>query len=207
MIFCHCGESSEQDICEPCLAWGIAREDVFPTFSEQFHRIGKGGKRYWHTAGAGILFTDGKSILLLKRKAPSDNPGTWGIPGGGAKKGETPIATAWRETKEECGANKQGYQFEKYHQKDGHHNFYVFLYRVPKPFDCTLTNEHSDAKWISINDLDKYELHPKMAENVATYKRAILKRWPNKSFSEWVTTKKTLDGSSESCRISRLDYN
>lgn len=69
MICCHCGESSKQDICEPCLAWGVTREDVFPTFSEQFHRIGKGGKRYWHTAGAGILFTDGKSILLLTKSS------------------------------------------------------------------------------------------------------------------------------------------
>lgn len=194
MICCHCGLPSNNAICEFCVAWDVTEADVFPTFSEQFHRIGSGGKRYWHQSGAGILFTDGKSILLLKRKEPSDNANTWGIPGGGARKGETPIATAWRETKEECGANPQGYQFEKFHQKDGHHNFHVFLYRVPKTFDCTLSDEHSDSKWIPINDLDNYELHPKMAENLSVYKRAISKRYPSNSFSEWFTTRKSLDG-------------
>lgn len=189
MICCHCGEPSDQDICDGCLAWGVTREDVFPTFSEQFHRIGKNGKRYWHQSGAGILFTDGHSILLLKRKEPSDNAGTWGIPGGGAKKGETPIATAWRETKEECGASPQGYQFEKFHEKDGHHNFFVFMYRIPKPFECEISKEHSEAKWIPIKDLGQYKLHPKMTEHWPAYKRAIEKKFPKNSFSEWLTTK------------------
>lgn len=189
MICCHCGEPSEQDICIGCIAWGVTQQDVFPTFSEQFHRIGKGGKKYWHQSGAGILFTDGNSILLLKRKEPSDNAGTWGIPGGGAKKGETPIATAWRETKEECGADPQGYQIEKFHEKDGHHNFYVFMYKIPKPFDCKISHEHSEAKWIPIKELDQYTLHPKMKEHLDVYKRVIEKKTLKNSFSEWLQKK------------------
>ncbi len=52
---------------------------------QDYHRIGKDGAKYKGKRGAGILFTDGKQILLLKRSEGSDNPGTWGLPGGGAK--------------------------------------------------------------------------------------------------------------------------
>jgi len=37
---------------------------------------------HWGRAGAGVLFTTGTQILLLKRSSWVDQPGTWGIPGG-----------------------------------------------------------------------------------------------------------------------------
>ena len=40
---------------------------------EQYHHIGKDGKKYWGKAGAGILFTDGKKVLLLKRAEKGDH--------------------------------------------------------------------------------------------------------------------------------------
>lgn len=193
MICCHCGEFSDQYICKGCLACGVAQVEVFPTFSEQSHKIGNDSKRYRHKSGAGILFTDGHSILLLKRKKPSDNAGTWGIPGGGSKKGESPIATAWRETKEECGVEPQGYQIQKFHEKDGRHNFHVFIYMVRKLFECEVSKEHSEAKWIPIKNLGEYKLHPKMAEHWPVYKRAIDYKIPKKSFSEWLASKNLLD--------------
>ena len=201
-VCCGCGEQLEHGwygpayLCKICLEWGISRQDIFPTiedtFREQFHRLGKDGGRYWGKMGAGILYTNGKEILLLKRKAPSDHPGTWGIPGGRAKEREAPIDTAMRETREECGATGQGQQFARFDEKDGTHRFHVFLYSVKKPFDCRVSDEHSEYRWIPLQELKKYDLHPKMKASWPHYERAIKKRFGSvETFSTWLDSKKT----------------
>ena len=49
------------------------------------------GKDSKPTAGAGvILVTPEGEALFLKRSDRGDQPGTWGIPGGGIEPGETP---------------------------------------------------------------------------------------------------------------------
>jgi ADP-ribose pyrophosphatase YjhB (NUDIX family) len=192
-ICCYCGQSSGTLLCSLCEEWCVSREEVFPTIGdvlvEQFHRIGREGRRYWGKMGAGILFTDGKSILLLKRKEPSDHAGTWGIPGGRAKDGEAPIDTARRESKEECG-QKDGQQFARFHDKDGSHHFHVFLYSVAKPFECTVSNEHSQAKWIPITEMLNYPLHPRLKKSLPYYLNSVKQKFSrHKRFSEWLSEK------------------
>ena len=62
-------------------------------------RIGKNGSKYWGGKGAGIFFTDGKKVLLLKRSGKGDNEGTWGLPGGKIEGNESAIDAATREAK------------------------------------------------------------------------------------------------------------
>lgn len=194
-VCCKCGEiinswfHGQGMICSVCTEWGVTREEIFPTitdvFSEQFHRLGKDGARYWGERGAGILYTDGEKVLLLKRKSPSDHPGTWGIPGGRAKKGEVPIDTAQRETKEECGRLGEGQQFARFDNKNGAHRFHVFLYAAD-PFECTVSDEHSEARWVDIDEIKKLDLHPKLKESWPYYLKAIRRRFSKpESFSEW----------------------
>ena len=45
-------------------------------------------------AGAGIFFTDGKKVLLLRRSEKGDGNGTWGLPGGKVEEGGT-LGMAW----------------------------------------------------------------------------------------------------------------
>lgn len=198
-ICLSCGGDSDQDICRYCAMWGVTVPDVLPTreqlLAEQFHRIGKEGRKYWGKAGAGILFTDGNSILLLKRKEPSDHAGTWGIPGGRAKEKESPIDTALRETEEECGVGARGKQIARFHEKDGHHNFHVFVYKVATPFDCKVSNEHSESKWVALAELKNYELHPRLRESLPHYLRAV--NTTKRPFSEWLAARKTLDSTSD----------
>lgn len=74
---------------------------------------------YWGRGGAGVMFTcsDDDTVLLLLRAEWVDQPGTWGIPGGGVEEGwfETPIedpitdmsifiGAAMKEATEECGS-------------------------------------------------------------------------------------------------------
>lgn len=151
-----------------------------------YHRIGKGGGKYKGKAGAGILFTDGKQILLLKRAAGGDNPHTWGIPGGGSKNGESIIHNATRETQEECGLESiPGVRADSLESKDGHHRWTTFLYKVAQPFDVRLSNEHSDWSWVAIPDLPgRDDLHPKFKAELPRLLGVIRKKFTN-GFEEW----------------------
>lgn len=149
-----------------------------------WHRVGKSGRRYWGKSGAGIFFTDGKSVLLLKRAEKGDGENTWGLPGGKAEDGESAIDTARRESKEECG-HSEGQRFDKSEESDNQFRWTTFFYQVRKPFDCKLSDEHTDWKWIPFENLGEYELHPKFAENIDRY-IDIVDRKLGTSFSEWL---------------------
>jgi len=154
-----------------------------------FHRIGKDGTKYAGKIGAGILFTDGKQILLLKRAA-GDHKGTWGQPGGQADPGETTIDAAVREAQEECG-NFEGYRVGEFEEKDGLHRWTTFLYKVPAPFSCRLSKEHSAFKWFDIDKkLESSNLHPQFKKNLPAYLRMIGKKFQSiGSFKEWLNSK------------------
>jgi ADP-ribose pyrophosphatase YjhB (NUDIX family) len=141
-------------------------------------------KKDYFRVGAGILFTDGKKILLLKRSG-SDHESTWSIPGGRSEENETPINTAKRETKEECG-RIEGYKIDHFQNKKENHIFHTYLYIVSKPFDCELSKEHSKWKWVKIKNVEKMNLHPRFKDSWKTILKSIVKYFSfKKSFSEW----------------------
>jgi len=194
----HCGaitneQTTDIPFCDICKQWGITHQEIYPTvadMAEQFHRIGKDGKKYWGRLGGGIVFTDGEKILLLKRDGSSDYAGHWGIPGGKAKEGEAPLDVARRESKEECGT-VEGQRFGHFHARDGAHHFHTYLMAVAKPFDVQLSKEHDASEWADLDKVEGMKLHPKFAEAWPGHLRAIKKRFPNKtSFAEWCEARK-----------------
>lgn len=149
------------------------------------HRIGKKGSPVSNKRAAGIFFTDGSCVLLLKRGKGS-HEGTWSLPGGGANKGETDIGTAIRETKEETGIESiPGHRFDSFESRDGLKKFTTFMYRVDEQFDVTLSDEHTDWEWISLDELKSKELHPKFEENLPRYLKLVRRKV--KTFAEWVS--------------------
>ena len=149
-------------------------------------RIGKNGNKYWGNKGAGIVYTDGNKILLLKRAEKGDNIGTWCLPGGKVEEGETLIDAAKRESKEECGSVK-GVRFEDLKDVDGNHTWTSFFFRIKKPFKCKLSDEHSEYKWFDLEDVNKIKLHPKLKENINRYLGIINKEFSKKiNFKEWL---------------------
>lgn len=104
-------------------------------------------------SGAGIIFFDGKKVLMLKKPG-----GRWSFPGGKPIQGETPLQTAKRETKEEVGIIKGENIGElKFEQDD--RTFHSFIYRVKKPFEVSISDEHIDFTWINFKKLSKIKLH------------------------------------------------
>jgi 8-oxo-dGTP pyrophosphatase MutT (NUDIX family) len=144
--------------------------------NEQFHRIGKDSKKYWGRLGAGILFTDGERVLLLRRDGSSDNKGCWGIPGGRAKDGEAPIDVARRETKEECGS-AEGQRFAHFHSVDGAHHFHTYLFAIASPFDVELSKEHNQWKWVKLDKVKDLDLHPRLKKDWPSFLKAIKKKF------------------------------
>lgn len=138
---------------------------------------------------AGILFTDGKKILLLKRAQGGDNPGTWGLPGGKEEQGENELETAHREVKEECGISHiPGVRVCDLPQSE----WMTFLYQVDGPFkEIKLSNEHTAWSWIALGDLTTRNLHPKFREQLPRYLRAIRKNLDH-SFREWAAIESLL---------------
>jgi 8-oxo-dGTP diphosphatase len=146
-------------------------------------RVGKQGKKYWGRKGAGIFFTDGKKVLLLKRSNKGDNGGKWGLPGGKVEEGETDIDAAIREAKEECGKVK-GKRFEKLEEKDHHHYWTTFFFRVDEPFSCKLSDEHTKWKWFEFEELKDIKLHPSLKKNLKRHLKVIERKSYN--FKEWL---------------------
>ena len=159
-----------------------------------FHRIGDGGTKVWGKKAAGILFTDGKSVLLLKRAGEGDNIGKWALPGGKCKEGETEIHNARREAMEETGLDSlPGHRIDSMATKSGQQKFTTFIYRVPSKFDVTLSKEHSDSRWVPFDEVMGMELHPKFKESFPDYLHLIRKKIT--SFVEWAQVTSTIEKS------------
>ena len=132
---------------------------------------------------AGIVFTDGKHILLLKR---NEKHGTWSIPGGRAEKNETPLEAAKRESKEECGSC-EGERFDHFYRRYGSQNYHTFIFSVAKPFEVKISDEHKDFKWVPLKDVEDMNLHSKFRGCLKVIFSMIKKRYPIKiSFLDWV---------------------
>lgn len=105
---------------------------------------------------AGIFFTNGRKVLLLQK--PNKK---WQLPGGHGKEGESAHETAKRECMEECGKIK-GQNIGSI--KNG--NWTAFFYKIDKPFDCKLSDEHIDWKWFSLDKIKDAELTKKFRLNL-----------------------------------------
>lgn len=103
-------------------------------------------------SGAGIIFFDGKKVLLLKKPG-----GRWAFPGGKPIMGETPENTAERETKEEVG-KVVGENIGEIRIELDDRLFYSFVYKVNEPFRVDLSKEHTDYKWVDYSELPKLKL-------------------------------------------------
>ena len=131
----------------------------------KYMRIGEGGNKVTSKKAAGIFFTDGQKVLMLKRR--EEDNGTWALPGGKTKSGESQIGAAIRETKEETGLDAiPGYRFEDFTSSTGRKKFTCYMYRVSKPFDIEISDEHTAWEWMGLDSLGAEDLHPGSVRNI-----------------------------------------
>lgn len=98
-------------------------------------------------AGVMICTKDGK-VLMLRRT----DSGQWAFPGGRIEDGETPEQAALRECEEEIGLRPEiGSEWTR-RIADGV-DFTTFFSLVPEEFEPTLNEEHTDFRWLPVDDL------------------------------------------------------
>lgn len=120
---------------------------------------------------AGIFYTDGSKFLILLRNSKNK---IWSIPGGKQEKDENCWDTACRETKEEIGKLPEGIEIGKFPDFFKNNYFVTFVILVEKQFDCTLSEEHLDYKWIKFDEIDNYNLHERLHKKINLFKNYIL---------------------------------
>ena len=119
--------------------------------------------------GAGVLFSDGTRILLVKRSKAVDHPGTWVIPGGASLPDENVSATAFRETQEEVGqvpahAVLDWYVLESPFDESQPPQFTTFVAHVDPAvadgFLAELDHECVAWGWFDHEEIEQLSLHP-----------------------------------------------
>lgn len=111
---------------------------------------------FWgdQAAGAIILCTKTKRLLLQLRSADVQEPFTWAGTGGAMDEGETPEQTTRREIKEELNysGNMQLKLIYVYKHKSGF-KYYNFLGLVSEEFSPKKSTEVAKYKWFDIDNL------------------------------------------------------
>ena len=129
---------------------------------------------HWGRAGAGVLLTTGKKVLVLLRSDHVTEPGTWGLPGGAVDPGEDAFTAGLRELEEETGleidphdAKEQGSYV--WQSPNSPFRYTTSVVRVPVAMErrvIDLNWENDEAQWWSAEDLVNHleDLHPGVRE-------------------------------------------
>ncbi|MBN2324194.1 MAG: NUDIX hydrolase [Spirochaetes bacterium] len=125
--------------------------------------------------GVGALVLKGDEVLLVKRGRPPLE-GAWSLPGGRCREDEKLKAAAFREIKEECGIDIEVADLLKlfeYIERDVEgrvkYHYVVFDFKAYyKGGRLEHSSDASDARWIPIRELDRYELSDAVLDVVKT---------------------------------------
>lgn len=108
-----------------------------------------------------VILDDDSNMLLLLRSAKTHwMPKKWGLPGGKAETGETPVEAAIRETKEETSLNIQNLT----RLKDFSNKWVDLFYTADYDGDVQIDFEHDDYEWVSRADVEQYDTTPRIVE-------------------------------------------
>jgi 8-oxo-dGTP pyrophosphatase MutT (NUDIX family) len=108
-----------------------------------------------------VILDDRERVLILKRSpGPHWMPEKWALVGGHVEEGESPRDAALREAKEET--NLELRQVQELVQRQDVMIYYSNIYDGEVKIDF----EHTDWVWASYDELDNYDITPKLKETV-----------------------------------------
>lgn len=113
-----------------------------------------------------VIVNEDNKVLIVKR-APfkgSWMPNKFALVGGGIEKGEEPIDTAKREAIEESGLTLDHFIDSFNIISPPNIVDYVFIAKAPKNQEVKLNEEHTEFKWVSLNEIAKLDSVPMLAE-------------------------------------------
>lgn len=111
-----------------------------------------------------VILNDKDEILLLKRPPTVKwSPDKWALPGGKLEAGETSLAAATRETKEETTLAVAGLKKVQAVLDKPVDSYYTRHYSGSVQLD----HEHTDWAWVDMKEIKNYDLAP---DTYAMYK-------------------------------------
>ena len=120
--------------------------------------------RYWGTYGAaGLLLAHPEAGVLLQLRVEwSHFGGTWGLPGGARKAGETPEEAAIREADEEASVPPDAVVVLATRVFDvGYWSYTTVLAKASRLFEPAVGDaESSELRWVPFADVAALPLHP-----------------------------------------------
>lgn len=115
-----------------------------------------------------IVVVKGSNKILAVQRSKTDYwmPLHWSMPGGHISEGESPYRAAIRELKEETGLKAN--TLVQLGLKYGKNGNKLYLFKCDDfENDVQLNFEHSDHKWITIDEIDDLNCTPRMKEFAA----------------------------------------
>jgi 8-oxo-dGTP diphosphatase len=119
-----------------------------------------------------FLERDGEIMLLRRSERVGTYRGKWAGVSGYIEKGSTPSQQAWTEIKEEVGLDvedlelvREGRPLEVADPQLGRKwVVHPFRFRVLRPEKIKTDWEHTEAKWIAPENIEKHETVPNLRE-------------------------------------------
>jgi 8-oxo-dGTP diphosphatase len=115
-------------------------------------------------ATGAVIVNENNEILILQRSMDDDFlPGDWDIPGGGLDYGEEPEEGVKREVLEECGLEIEvgrPIKASTYYIGEIQRIDVSYLCKAKNPFNIKLSHEHSDFKWLKLEEMETFNLNP-----------------------------------------------
>ncbi|MFM6968129.1 MAG: NUDIX domain-containing protein [Microbacteriaceae bacterium] len=131
---------------------------------------GPNGEKVWGAFGAaGVLVwnREDDTVLLQLRAEWSHHGGTWGIPGGAIRKGESARDGALREAHEEAGVPEDLLEaIDEFVIDLGFWSYTTVIARTREHFE-PVENDHEsiDLQWVKRAEVEDLELHPRFGLN------------------------------------------
>ena len=134
--------------------------------------------------GVGSVVVDSGKILLVKR-GMEPSLGKWSFPGGVVELGERVRDAVVRETKEETGLEVEvvqdipmdAYDILEWDKQGKLWYHYVLLQFLCKPKTRTLkpTSDATDARWVSLQEVNSYDLAKSVRHFILKHKNQLQK--------------------------------
>jgi 8-oxo-dGTP diphosphatase len=130
---------------------------------------GPDGQKFWGRFGAAglLVWSRDRGILLQHRVAWSHFGGTWGLPGGARKQGESAVDGAFREAAEEATVPASHLTVLSSSVLDlGFWSYTTVVAEAVVPFEPVIADaESNELRWVPVDEVEALPLHPGFAKS------------------------------------------